>query len=296
MELNLELANFKINPDTQVNLSERPTRIKPLYSSKKHHQELLNKLHEELGTLQDMLYAHNRYAMLLIFQGMDSAGKGSIIKHVMTGINPQGCQVFSFQQPTAEDLDHDFLWRSNNRLPERGRIGIFDRSYYEEVTAVRVMPGLLAQQHLPMEFLDPAKIWQERFQDIINLESYLHRNGIRIVKFFLHLSKEEQRQRLLARIDEPKKNWKISRADMEARQHWDSFQIAYAECLGATSSEHSPWYIIPADDKRNAQLLVSKIIRNTMKMLQISYPITTEAHRKELAEIRDALEKEQFAH
>jgi PPK2 family polyphosphate:nucleotide phosphotransferase len=292
MELNSKLTKLKVDPNTQVNLINWPTSIKPLYSSKKKHQELLNESHEELGALQDMLYAHNRYAILLILQGIDSAGKGSIIKHVMSGINPQGCQVYSFQQPTAEDLDHDFLWRSNNRLPERGRIGIFDRSYYEEVTAVRVIPGLLEQQHLPMELLDPTKFWQERFQDIVNLESYLHRNGIRIIKIFLHISKEEQRQRLLARIDEPTKNWKISHADMEARQHWEAFQTAYAECLSATSTEHSPWYIVPADDKRNAQLLVSKIVRETMKALQMSYPIATEAHRKELAEMRDTLEKE----
>lgn len=292
MALNSKLTKLKVDPNTQVDLVDWATSIKPLYSSKKKHQELLNELHEELGALQDMLYAHNRYALLLILQGIDSAGKGSIIKHVMTGINPQGCQVYSFQQPTAEDLDHDFLWRSNNRLPERGRIGIFDRSYYEEVTAVRVIPGLLEQQHLPMELLDPTKFWQERFQDIVNLESHLHRNGTRIVKIFLHLSKEEQRQRLLERIDEPKKNWKISRADIEARQHWEAFQTAYAECLSATSTEHSPWYIVPADDKLNAQLLVSKIVTETMKTLQMNYPIATEAHRKELAEIREALEKE----
>ncbi|SDW69576.1 PPK2 family polyphosphate kinase [Nitrosomonas communis] len=292
MALNSKLTKLKVDPNTQVDLADWTTSIKPLYSSKKKHQELLSELHEELGALQDILYAHNRYALLLILQGIDSAGKGSIIKHVMTGINPQGCQVYSFQQPTAEDLDHDFLWRSNNRLPERGRIGIFDRSYYEEVTAVRVIPGLLERQHLPMELLDPTKFWQERFQDIVNLESHLHRNGTRTVKIFLHLSKEEQRQRLLERIDEPKKNWKISRADIEARQHWEAFQTAYAECLSATSTEHSPWYIVPADDKLNAQLLVSKIVTETMKTLQMNYPIATEAHRKELAEIREALEKE----
>lgn len=287
-----EHTDFKVNPCTQINLSQWPTRIEPLYTSKKHHQQLLKESHEELAALQEMLYAHNRYAMLLIFQGMDSAGKGSVIKHVMTGINPQGCQVFSFRQPNSSELDHDFLWRSNNRLPERGRIGIFDRSYYEEVTTVRVMPGLLEQQRLPMEFIDPIKIWQERFQDIVNLESYLHRNGTRIIKFFLHLSKEEQRQRLLARINDPNKNWKIGRADLEARQYWESYQTAYAGCLSATSTRQSPWYIVPADDKRNAQLLVSRIVRETMKTLEIGYPIATEAHRKELARIKTALERE----
>ncbi len=275
-----------------ANLAQRPTNIKPIYSSKEHYQMLLLETQQEIGQLQEMLYAYNRYAILLIFQGMDSAGKGGVIKHVMSGVNPQGCQVFSFQQPSLEELDHDFLWRSNKCLPERGRIGIFDRSYYEEVIVVRVMPDLLEQQRLPLECIDPKKIWMERFQDIINLEHYLHRNGIQIIKFFLHLSKEEQRQRLIARIDEPSKNWKIGRADLEAHKHWEAYQLAYDECIDATSTHHAPWYIIPADDKRNARLLVSHIIVETLQALKIAYPILSKDQLKELATIRQLLENE----
>lgn len=286
---------FRVNRAEKVdcaNLTQRSTSIKPVYSSKEHYQILLLEAQQAIGQLQEMLYAYNRYAVLLIFQGMDSAGKGGVIKHVMSGINPQGCQVFSFQQPNLEELDHDFLWRSNKCLPERGRIGIFDRSYYEEVIAVRVIPGLLKQQHLPPECVDPQKIWLERFQDIVNLENYLHRNGIRIIKFFLHLSKEEQRQRLIARINEPSKNWKIGRADLEARKHWEAYQLAYDECLDATSTHHVPWYVIPADDKRNARLLVSHIIVDTLQALKMDYPILNKDQIKELATIRQLLENE----
>lgn len=286
---------FRVNWAEKANyahLAQRPTSIKTSYSSKEHYQMLLLEAQQGIGQLQEMLYAYNRYAVLLIFQGMDSAGKGSVIKHVMSGINPQGCQVFSFQQPSVEELDHDFLWRSNKRLPERGRIGIFDRSYYEEVITVRAMPGLLEQQHLPPECVDLNNIWAERLHDILHLESYLHRNGIQIIKFFLHLSKEEQRQRLMARINEPSKNWKIGQADLEARKHWEAYQLAYDECLGATSTHHAPWYVIPADDKRNARLLVSHIIVKTLQALKMTYPILSKDQLKELAAIKQSLENE----
>lgn len=286
---------FRVNRAEKADyahLAQRPTSIKSAYSSKEHYQMLLLEAQQEIGQLQEMLYAYNRYAVLLIFQGMDSAGKGSVIKHVMSGINPQGCQVFSFQQPSVEELDHDFLWRSNKRLPERGRIGIFDRSYYEEVITVRAMPGLLERQHLPPECVDLNNIWAERFHDILHLESYLHRNGIQIIKFFLHLSKEEQRQRLMARIDEPSKNWKIGQSDLESRKHWEAYQLAYDECLGATSTHHAPWYVIPADDKRNARLLVSHIIVKTLQALKMTYPILSKDQLKELAAIKQSLENE----
>lgn len=286
---------FRINQAEKVglaNLALRSTNIKPAYSSKEHYQKLLLEVQQEIGQLQELLYAYNRYAALLIFQGMDSAGKSSAIKHVMSGINPQGCQVFSFQQPSLKELDHDFLWRSNKCLPERGRIGIFDRSYYEEVTTVRAMPDLLKQQHLPLECVDFDNIWAERFQDIVNLESYLHRNGIQVIKFFLHLSKEEQRQRLIARIDEPSKNWKIGRADLEARKYWEGYRLAYDECMNATSTDHAPWYVIPADDKRNARLLISHIIVETLQALKMTYPILDKDQLRELAAIRQLLENE----
>jgi PPK2 family polyphosphate:nucleotide phosphotransferase len=244
-----------------------------------------------LADLQSVLYAHNRYSVLLIFQGMDTAGKGGAIKHVMSGVNPQGCQVFSFQQPSREELDHDFFWRTNKRLPERGRIGIFDRSYYEEVLIVRVDPKVFQAQRLPKECVSD-KIWEERHQDIVHLENYLHRNGTRIVKFFLHLSKEEQRQRFLARIDDPDKNWKLTQSDIEVRKQWDTYQKVYADCLGATTSEAAPWHIVPADDKRNARLIVSQIVVETLKNLKMEYPTSSETHKMELEQIRKALESE----
>ena len=292
MKLDIKSENFRVDAGSKVDLSSWPTMIDPFYTAKEHYLALLDESRSEIGALQEVLYAHNRYAVLLIFQGMDSAGKGGAIKHVMSGINPQGCQVFSFQQPSSEDLEHDFMWRTNKCLPERGRIGIFDRSHYEEVVVVRVEPELLVKQRLPEEFVNPDRIWQERFSDIINLEDYLHRNGTRIIKFFLHLSKEEQRKRLLARIDDPEKNWKIGCADIEARKHWDNYQTAYAECIAATSSPNAPWYILPADDKRNTRLIVSWILLETMKSLQINYPASTDAHRESLARIIEFLKKD----
>jgi PPK2 family polyphosphate:nucleotide phosphotransferase len=292
MKLSVRLKDYRVKQGAGVDLADWPTEIKPLYDSKAHYRELLQESRDELGDLQNVLYAHNRYAVLLIFQGMDTAGKGGAIKHVMSGVNPQGCQVFSFSQPSAEELDHDFLWRTNQRLPERGRIGIFDRSYYEEVLVARVVPGVLERQRLPAELVDRERIWTERFADLVNLETYLHRNGTRVVKFFLHISKEEQRQRLLARIDQPHKNWKITRADLDSRALWDDYQAAYAECLGATSTKHTPWLIIPADDKRNARLLVAQALVETLEALKMEYPKASEEHLEELRELRKVLEAE----
>ncbi len=292
MKLDIIARDFRCDTNHKVDLPRWPARIDPLYTSKRHYHALLDESREEIGMLQEILYAHDRYAILLIFQGMDSAGKGGAIKHVMSGINPQGCQVFSFQQPSSEELEHDFLWRTNKRLPERGRIGIFDRSYYEEVVTARVWPDVLARQRLPAEFVDTRRIWKERFNDIVNLEDYLHRNGTRVIKFFLHLSREEQRKRLLARIDEPHKNWKIGYADIEARKRWDDYQAAYAECIAATGSLNAPWYIVPADDRRNTRLIVSWILLETMKSLRMGYPISTAERREELVHIMDFLQKD----
>ena len=292
MNLKCRLDDFRVAPGKQVSLAKRPTRVKTFYTSKKRYHKLLEEYREELSGLQRVLYAHDRYAVLLIFQGMDTAGKDGAIRHVMSGVNPQGCQVFSFKQPSSEELDHDFLWRTNERLPERGRIGIFNRSYYEEVLIARVLPEVLAKQRLPKEQVNPKTLWHERFRDIVHLEDYLHRNGTRIIKFFLHVSKEEQRQRFLARIDDPDKNWKLSPADIEMRERWDDFQHAYADCLGATSTNHAPWYVVPADDKRNARLIISHAIVEMMKTLKMSYPEPTAAHRQELKEVRHLLEKE----
>ncbi len=292
MKINIDTKKFLVEPDDKVDLSQCSTEVSPFYQSKENYLDLLDESRKEIGALQEVLYAHDRYSVLLIFQGMDSAGKGGAIKHVMSGINPQGCQVFSFQAPGPEALEHDFLWRFNRSLPERGRIGIFDRSYYEEVVVVRVMPALLERQRIPTEFMDPKHIWQKRFNDIANLENYLHHNGTRIIKFFLHLSKKEQRKRLLARIDDPTKNWKIGSADIEARQKWEDYQVAYAECIGTTSSKNAPWYIVPADDKRNARLIVSSILLETLKSLPIGFPSSSDSHHAELARMRTYLESD----
>ena len=245
-----------------------------------------------MSSLQRLHYASDRYAVLLIFQAMDAAGKDGAIRHVMSGVNPQGCQVFSFKHPSATELDHDFLWRTSQCLPERGRIGIFNRSYYEEVLIVRVHPEILRSQGLPDELLDEKTIWQERYRSIVDLENHLYRNGTRIIKFFLHLSEEEQRKRFLDRIDEPEKNWKFSLADIEERKFWNQYMQAYEACLSATSTKTAPWYVVPADDKENARLIISQIILDTFKSLKMSYPKTDMKRRRELLAIRRRLMQE----
>jgi PPK2 family polyphosphate:nucleotide phosphotransferase len=287
--MKIDVEQFRAIEGETVNLKKRPTRIKAFYTSKKQLKKIHRERLEEMRDLQSLLYASNSYAVLLIFQAMDAAGKDSAIKHVMSGINPQGCQVFSFKHPSLEELDHDFLWRTTRSLPERGRIGIFNRSYYEEVLIVRVHPELLRGEGLPDNEPDEKTIWQERFRSIRDLEAHLHRNGTRIVKFFLHLSKEEQRKRFLARIDEPDKNWKFSRADVKEREYWNDYMEAYEACLGATSTRDSPWYVVPADDKANARLIISQIILNTLQGLKMEYPKLSEEHRKELRSMRRLL-------
>ena len=293
MNLKFDLQDFRVAPGKKVNLAKWRTKIPPFYSSKESYRDLLGQYRDDLKELQSVLYAHDRYSLLLIFQGMDTSGKDGAIRHVMSGVDPQGCQVYSFKQPNNEELDHDFLWRTNTRLPERGRIGIFNRSYYEEVLVARVVPEVLERQRVPEEFINPNTLWKERFQDIVNMEDYLHRNGTRIVKFFLHISKEEQRQRFLARIDQTEKNWKFERADLKMRERWDEFQSAYADCLQATSTEKAPWYIVPADDKKNARLIISHVVVETLKTLKMSYPKPTEEHRSELKKMRKILMNEE---
>lgn len=288
MNLKCSLDTFQVAPGKKVNLTRWPTEVKALYDSKQHYHALLEDYRDKLSDLQRVLYAHDRYALLLIFQGMDTAGKDGAIRHVMSGVNPQGCQVFNFKQPSSEELDHDFLWRTNKCLPERGRIGIFNRSYYEEVLIARA--AATAGQPAPAGgTVNPKTIWQERFQDIVNLEDHLHRNGTRIIKFFLHLSREEQRQRFLARIADPAKNWKLAPADIEMRRRWDDFQHAYADCLSATSTKHTPWFVVPADDKWNARLIISQAIVETLKALKLHYPKATAAHRRQLQAVRRAV-------
>jgi PPK2 family polyphosphate:nucleotide phosphotransferase len=253
-----------------------------LFKDKKDYSDLMSGHIHELRDRQNLLYAHNRYALLLIFQAMDAAGKDGAIKHVMSGVNPQGCQVFSFKHPSAQELDHDFLWRTTRCLPERGRIGIFNRSYYEEVLIVRVHPEILRSQNLPDGEAKSAKIWRHRFRSILDLERHLHSNGTRVVKFFLHLSKEEQRRRFLARIDDPDKNWKFSRNDIAERGRWEDYRVAYEECLSCTSTKIAPWYAVPADDKANAHLIISQVIVDTLKKMRLAYPRMDKAQRREL--------------
>jgi PPK2 family polyphosphate:nucleotide phosphotransferase len=242
-----------------------------------------------LSALQQLLYASNQFAVLLIFQAMDAAGKDGAIKHVMSGVNPQGCQVFSFKHPSAAELQHDFLWRTTRDLPERGRIGIFNRSYYEEVLITRVHPEILLGEGLLKVAPDAKAIWRDRYRSIVDLEKHLHSNGTRIVKFFLHLSKEEQRKRFVERIDHPEKNWKISSADITERKYWDRYMSVYEDCLSATSTSAAPWYVVPADDKENSRLIVSRIVLDTLEGLALSYPKTTAARRRELLTIRKQL-------
>ena len=234
--MKINSKNFRVRPGKKVNLKEWPTKVKPFFKSKKQYQKLLEGHVEELNSLQQLHFASNRYALLLIFQGMDAGGKDGAVRHVMSGVNPAGCQVWSFKQPSAEELEHDFLWRTTCQLPERGRIGIFNRSYYEEVLVVRVHPEILRAQGLAEELRDEKTIWEERFRSIVDLEAHLHRNGTRIIKVFLHLSKDEQRKRFLERIDEPDKNWKFSLADIHERKYWKQYMKAYEACLSATST------------------------------------------------------------
>ncbi|BAN34544.1 hypothetical protein SCD_n00702 [Sulfuricella denitrificans skB26] len=290
--MEIKSKDFRVKEGKKVSLKKWPTLVKPAYKSKKKYKKLLKKQVAELSELQQLHYASNRYAVLLIFQAMDAAGKDGAIKHVMSGINPQGCQVFSFKHPSATELEHDFLWRTTQSLPERGRIGIFNRSYYEEVLIVRVHPEILRGQGLPDGLLDEKTIWRERYRSIVDQEKHLCRNGTRIIKFFLHLSEEEQRKRFLDRIDEPEKNWKFCLADIEERKFWKQYMQAYEACLSATSTKNAPWYIVPADDKENARLIVSRIILDTFKALKMSYPETDAKRQQELLSIRHQLMKE----
>jgi PPK2 family polyphosphate:nucleotide phosphotransferase len=287
--MKIDSKDFRVRPGEKVKLGKWPTRMKPICTTKKGYHKLLNEHVEELSDLQQLHYASNHYALLLIFQGMDAAGKDGAIRHVMSGVNPQGCEVFSFKQPTADELEHDFLWRTSRHLPERGRIGIFNRSYYEDVLVVRVHPEILRSQKMPETLIEKKTIWADRYQSIVDLEKHLHRNGTRIIKFFLHLSKGEQRKRFLERIDEPDKNWKFSLADIHERKYWRHYMEAYEDCLKATSTHQVPWYVVPADDKDNARLIVSQIVLDALNDLKMSYPKTTAKRRQELIAIRKKL-------
>lgn len=287
--MKIKSKDFQVKEGKKVNLKKWATIVKPAYKSKKKYKKYLKEQVQELSELQHLHYASDHCALLLIFQAMDAAGKDGTIRHVMSGVNPQGCQVFSFKHPSATELEHDFLWRTTRNLPERGHIGIFNRSYYEEVLIVRVHPKILRSQGFPDGMFDEKTIWQKRYRSIVDFENHLYRNGTRIIKFFLHLSEEEQRKRFIDRIDEPEKNWKFNLDDIEERKFWKQYMHAYESCLSATSTKNSPWYVVPADDKKNARLIISRIILDTFKSLKMHYPETDAKRRKELLSIRQQL-------
>jgi len=280
--MKIKPARFRIAKGSKVDLRKRPTRIKPVYKSKKHYKELLAKHVEELSAAQKLFFVSDRQALLLIFQAMDAAGKDGVIRHVMSGVNPQGCKVVAFKPPSEQERQHDFLWRAACDLPGRGFIGIFNRSYYEEVLIVRVHPERLREEGERAG----AGLWRRRYRSIVNFERHLIGNDTRIVKFYLHLSKREQRDRFLARIDEPDKNWKLDIADIEERAFWGDYRRAYEKCLSVTSTDDCPWYVIPADDKPNARLIVSRIILDTLKSLKLAYPKVPKRRRAQLLRVR----------
>jgi PPK2 family polyphosphate:nucleotide phosphotransferase len=281
---------FRVREDSRVDLKKWPTRVDPIYKSDDDYQKLLQDHVKKLSSQQELLYASSSYAVLLIFQALDAAGKDGVISHVMSGVNPQGCDVHSFKHPSATEIKHDFLWRTTVPLPERGKIGIFNRSYYEEVLIVRVHPDILRAEGIPGAKNDKS-FWDERYHSIRGLERHLFHNGTRILKFFLHLSKEEQRKRFIARIDDPEKNWKFSEADIQERKYWKDYMKAYEKCLSATSTKHAPWYVVPADDKLNARLIVSRILLETFADLKLKYPESPVTRRQELLKLRKQLEK-----
>ncbi len=283
---------FIVPPGKKIKLKDYDPRDTGRYRNK---EEVAEKLRTDIGRLakyQDVLYAQNTHALLIILQAMDAAGKDGTIRHVMSGVNPQGTQVFSFKSPSSEELDHDFLWRSMKALPERGRIGIFNRSYYEEVLVVRVHPEILQFQQLPPDVAGSKHIWRDRFEDINHFEQYLVRNGIHVLKFFLNVSKEEQKRRFLARIDTPEKNWKFSLADARERTFWDDYMEAFEDAFNHTSTEHAPWHIIPADNKWFTRAAVADVMIKKLKSLNLKYPTLSAEHRQDLLKAKEALEGE----
>ena len=286
----MDIDQFQISEGSKVDLAKHSTDLTGDYRDKAAAQADLERNVERLAELQDVLYAQNIYSLLIVIQAMDAAGKDSVIEHVMSGVNPQGCEVTSFKAPSAEDLDHDFLWRCQVALPERGKIGIFNRSHYEEVLVVRVHPEILQAQQIPDDVKNSPDIWQQRFRQIKNWEQTLDENGTHILKFFLHVSKDEQKKRFLKRIDQPDKNWKFSARDVKERDHWDDYMNAYRDAIEATSTENSPWYIIPADKKWFTRLAVSHVIVKKLESMKLEYPKLSKDEIADLEEAKKMLE------
>lgn len=288
----MKIEKYLVSAGKKLTLKNHQTDDTGDYTDKKQAEKDLAKNIERLAQLQDVLYANNEHALLIIFQAMDAAGKDGAIKHVMSGLNPQGTQVFSFKQPSAEEIDHDFLWRAAKNTPERGRIGIFNRSYYEEVLVVRVHPQILQNQSLPSRIKNDKNIWQKRFGQIRSFEDYLAENGVQVLKFFLNLSKDEQKRRFLKRINTPEKNWKFSAQDAKERGFWDDYMRAYEDALQNTSTKNAPWYVVPANNKWFTRVAVSRIIIEKMESLDLQYPQVGEAHQQDLLEAKKLLESE----
>jgi len=287
--MKIDTRNFCVEAGKNIKLKKIPTRVEPFYLDKEDYKKKKEKHMHKFNELQELFYSYNKYALLIIFQGMDASGKDGAISHVMSGVNPEGCQTYNFKQPSTEDLKHDFFWREYKCLPESGRMGIFNRSYYEEVLVAKVHPEIIKSQRLPPELTDKNKIWKNRYKSIVDIERHLYNNGTHIIKFYLHLSEEEQKKRFLERIDQPDKNWKFSPADYKEREYWNEYMKAYEECINNTSTQRAPWYIIPADDKENARLIISQIINSKLKKLKMSYPIIDDEKKKELITIRESL-------
>lgn len=276
--------DFRFDGSKNFEIKKQDTKIKDIYDDKDEYKDMLADNADALDELQSMMYAHNRYGLLVIFQAMDAAGKDGTLKRVFAGVNPIGVQVHSFKQPSSNELEHDFMWRSTLLLPQRGSITVFNRSYYEEVLIVKVHPEIVTNvQRLPVELTeDLDKLWKQRYADIKNSENYLHHNGIRVVKFFLHVSKKEQAERLIERIDDPAKNWKFEEGDVKERNYWDDYQQAYEDCINATATKNAPWFVIPADDKKNMRLMVGNVIASELKKMDIKYPESNEERHAEL--------------
>ncbi len=291
MHCEIQTESFRVTGETPVELAGLPNKLDDFYRDEGDYKDLLEEFQDEINDLQRMMYAQDRSSLLLIFQAMDAAGKDGTIRHIMSGVNAHGVSVHAFKQPSDEELDHDFLWRTTRALPERGRIGIFNRSYYEEVLIVRVHPQiLLCSQKLPLELTgDLDRVWEQRFESIRDFERHLGRNGTRVVKFFLHLSREEQRDRFIARIDEAEKNWKFSEGDVAERAYWDDYQAAYEAAINATATPEAPWFVVPADDKKNMRLIVAQIVLETMRSMDLAYPEVSEERRRELQGFREQL-------
>lgn len=288
----IEVNDFLFDGSEKFSISDTKTKIKDFYQDKEDYETSLGDLNKQMDELQSMMYAHNRYGLLVIFQAMDAAGKDGTLKAVFSGVNPQGLNVHSFKRPNDTELEHDFLWRTTLQLPQRGSITVFNRSYYEEVLVVKVHPEIVTQnQKLPIELTDDMdKLWKHRYEDITNFETYLHRNGIRVVKFFLNVSKEEQAERLIERIQDPTKNWKFDEQDVKERGFWNDYQQAYEDLINATSTHKCPWYIIPADDKKNMRLIVAKVIVSELKRLDMSYPEATAERHEHLKKLIGIIE------